>query len=809
MVGRSGQLPNAIRLSLDLRATVNVGVLILRACAHSIFILFPCALPLSAADDSIRQLTVVDALATARFLEGNRAAVPYPGTQGNVVPGVYASQDHTQFAITLLRGDPQRNGNWLEIYSGGVDLLSGADQVAQLGRVFSNSLGGDEWSSPGLLTLIGVNPMTWLPDNRRFGFLWGDEGGVIQLFAANAATRQIEQLTHHPTDVMSWAATKNGTLIYQARRVKSVEDSRLLGLKGFVVRGMDPFRILRGDVIATSDYINANDNELYVLDENSGAARAVRELGRGVGFGAFSVYPPRFSPDGRFAIVYGPPLQIQDDWSGYTAPLFRESLRYARSRLSQGEVVTSSTVNGLFLVDVKRGVSRPLWQVPNAPNLGVRWLANGRAVLLTNTFLPIEDAASGGLEGQATVEIDVETGKYRTVSTPKQGKLHPDTVIGDGKAFRLIVRQNANTPPKLLAQELRSGTERLLLDPNSSLKSRFHLGRVENVTWSDVAGRMWRGRLYYPVHYANAKKFPLVIQTHGVPLDGEFNLYGLGEPLGPNYSVYAAHSLASYDIAVLQMQDIDDRSVRWSADAAHAHMLGYEAAVRHWEQLGLSDSARVGLQGWSLTGFHVEYALTQSDFVFAAAIADDNIDASYVQSVYRDVDDKFPEFYSGVPLGAELKGWLEQAPGFNAARICTPLRLQVSGGGGLWSVLMQPWELYSHLKQLRRPVELYVVPDIQRAAHTLQNPAQSRAFQQGAVDWWRFWLKDEQDAEPSKVEQYARWRELRLQRDSFAREPRAPLLTWSATPRVTTAAQESTVPRTRAQSVGDLDRRAR
>jgi len=29
------------------------------------------------------------------------------------------------------------------------------------------------------------------------------------------------------------------------------------------------------------------------------------------------------------------------------------------------------------------------------------------------------------------------------------------------------------------------------------------------------------------------------------------------------------------------------------------------------------------------------------------------------------------------------------------------------------------------------------------------------------VDWFRFWLKEEEDPDPGKAEQYARWRELR------------------------------------------------
>jgi hypothetical protein len=33
--------------------------------------------------------------------------------------------------------------------------------------------------------------------------------------------------------------------------------------------------------------------------------------------------------------------------------------------------------------------------------------------------------------------------------------------------------------------------------------------------------------------------------------------------------------------------------------------------------------------------------------------------------------------------------------------------------------------------------------------------------QQGNVDWFCFWIKGEEDPDPAKAEQYARWRELR------------------------------------------------
>ena len=43
----------------------------------------------------------------------------------------------------------------------------------------------------------------------------------------------------------------------------------------------------------------------------------------------------------------------------------------------------------------------------------------------------------------------------------------------------------------------------------------------------------------------------------------------------------------------------------------------------------------------------------------------------------------------------------------------------------------------------------------------MTNPRERMISQGGTVDWFRFWLKGEEDPDPAKAEQYTRWRELR------------------------------------------------
>ena len=67
-------------------------------------------------------------------------------------------------------------------------------------------------------------------------------------------------------------------------------------------------------------------------------------------------------------------------------------------------------------------------------------------------------------------------------------------------------------------------------------------------------------------------------------------------------------------------------------------------------------------------------------------------------------------------------------------------------------------------------------------SHQPQNPRQVAAIQNRALDWWLFWLKGEEDLSPKKTAQYARWRSMRTQREEVFKQPRPPLLKWTAEP---------------------------
>ena len=68
--------------------------------------------------------------------------------------------------------------------------------------------------------------------------------------------------------------------------------------------------------------------------------------------------------------------------------------------------------------------------------------------------------------------------------------------------------------------------------------------------------------------------------------------------------------------------------------------------------------------------------------------------------------------------------------------------------------------LYRSLADLGRPIELYLYPN---ELHVRNQPRHRQEIYERNLDWFRFWLKGEQDPDPAKTEQYKRWSHLRDQ----------------------------------------------
>ena len=92
--------------------------------------------------------------------------------------------------------------------------------------------------------------------------------------------------------------------------------------------------------------------------------------------------------------------------------------------------------------------------------------------------------------------------------------------------------------------------------------------------------------------------------------------------------------------------------------------------------------------------------------------------------------------------------------GAGDGKVRTPLLLLQPGVRAVFA----DWEPYATLRYLKKPVDLIM---LQAGTHVMTNPTQRLASETINVDWFRFWLKGEEDVDPAKTTQYSRWREMR------------------------------------------------
>jgi hypothetical protein len=328
-----------------------------------------------------------------------------------------------------------------------------------------------------------------------------------------------------------------------------------------------------------------------------------------------------------------------------------------------------------------------------------------------------------------------------------------DSVFQESKReFDVREEQDMNTAPYLVTLDPTTSKKSLLMNPNPQF-SKLHFGHVEEISWKGNDGTAYAGGLYLPPDYALGTTYPFVIQTHGWNPE-IFSMDGLST------AGYAARALAAAGFVVAQTRIPKQLGTTLEGPQ---NMSMFEGLIDSLSARGMIDRSRVGLLGWSRTGYHVRYTLAFSKYPIAAAIVADGMDGGYWQYV---VGLNQPAFISQLfeaqngtaPFGPGRQSWLEKVPSFNLDRVYTPIRQL--GFGPFW--YEYNWESFVALRRLGRPVELIWLPD---ALHEPVKPSERMVAQQGTVDWFRFWLQSYEDPDQAKAQQYARWRELRKLQD--------------------------------------------
>lgn len=755
--------------------------------------------------------TVADSIALTRIVDPAQTSVL------GVLEPIKRSPDGKYFFIVTHKGNLRADTLRYELLLFDVDeVLSFVANDDHAKQVSSHVLASFETRPIGANGKYGgITQARWLPDSRTVAFVGERVGAPPQAYTIDIRTRTLRALTAHPNPVRRFSLSADAErIVYVARKELPNWEER--NLRGYAV---DPENAINFMKLIPNKINTFVGEDLFIHDHSQTEAEPRRVEG------VSGRLPPQgriwLSPSGRWAIALTYAPDVPASWlAGYedlraignAQMQAKNNHAFASKRSFARRFVlintTDATVSDILSSPVALG-----WQ-------DVHWSPDERSVVLANTHLPLEGVgqrelalrrktasvvefeldsrrvtpiayidtdSKGGMilrtdrvdDGHIVItyarsgDNNTHTAHYRVTNLGEwaEGKSMDDK--GIGQRLSLSVRQDMNTPPNVWATDRFTNRSRMITNLNPQLADHA-LGRVQKVEWRDVNGRIWEGGLMYPPSYDSGRRYPLVIQTYGFSQDE----YVVDGPYGTS-SAYAARPLNGAGIMVLQM-GYRPKGNTFAFDnpmEGPNYIAGFESAVDFLDKRGCIDPERVGLIGFSRTGLHVSYAITFSEFQFAAATIADSTSAGYLNHIYSYGFSLPGMIANESQIGSRFWGddraiWLTNSPNFNVHRINTPLRLEHYGVKYNFY-----WDMFALLRRNRSPVEMIHIP---LAYHVLQRPQARYTSQQGNVDWFAFWLEDYEDPDPSKTEQYERWRKLRSEQTTSKRKKKADVVTRAA-----------------------------
>lgn len=735
------------------------------------------------------------------IVEFTRIVYPEPGDAGQLQAQV--SPDGTSAFIVTRRANTRTDRNRYEILL--LDLRPGKLAAAAAAAAAPIAVATIDPMLDNNSAYPAVQDVQWAGP-RTLVFRARTSTPVFQAFKVDVVTRRLSQLTHSPTDVVSFAVSADlRRVVYTAQ-----QDNPPLapGGRSVVVGNQSFWAVTSGQHDMRSQL---RRYQHFVAE--SGSRASPRKLGETFADGGTLKSPVSIAPDGRWALLPRYDRAQQLAW-GQQYPLVAE----ATSRF--GPAVTIDPL-GYFARPARYvprqfvahrlsdGVERPVVDAPDDtignPRPDLLWQGTGRSVVVAGTHLPLDGpgAAERG-SGSHVIEYWPDSGRWSVISE-LQGRLvamrslplggegfvvtdaggrrvfrrqadgswmesHPPELDADpagrgavlaASGWSLRLKDGLDVPPDVVA-EGPAGQQVQLTRLNPGVSAAW--GTIRPYAWKDAKGREWNGGLLVPAGHDAGVRHPLVIQTYGFRTD-RFYLDGANTSNGFT-SGFAGRAFLREKILVLAFPvGASTDAPRTESGAIAASMDGVRGAIDALVESGTVDKDRIGIMGWSMTGERVLNQVTFADApIRAATILDGDANTIFSLTVTYGVSDgiqaRKATTNEGLPFGDTLATWVRNDPALHTDCVKAALRIESYGP---W--VRNNWDVYALLRRQYKPVEMVIIPG---GTHGLMTPSERMISLQGNVDWFRFWLKGEERSEPflwgesdvTLKDQYRRWHEM-------------------------------------------------
>lgn len=296
---------------------------------------------------------------------------------------------------------------------------------------------------------------------------------------------------------------------------------------------------------------------------------------------------------------------------------------------------------------------------------------------------------------------------------------------------RSIVLSSSDTTPTEV-HALEDGRLRQITHQNDALMAELKVGLTDAISFKSKDGTEVHALLTKPVNYAAGTKVPLLVRIHGGPNAQDQHSFSLERQF------FAANG---YAVLAVNYRGSSGRGQKFSraifADWGHYEVEDLIAGVEHVIQMGVADSERLGVGGWSYGGILTDY-LIASDTRFKAATS--GAGTAFTVAFYG-TDQYIIQYDHEIGPPWEPKAWETYVkvsyPFLHAYRIKTPTLFL--GGERDFNVPVQgSQQMYQALRTLGIDTQLIIYPN---ENHGIQRPSYVRDRYERYLAWYDKYVK--------------------------------------------------------------------
>jgi len=398
----------------------------------------------------------------------------------------------------------------------------------------------------------------------------------------------------------------------------------------------------------------------------------------------------------------------------------RAKERFSVTRWSPaGDAILASNSEGFWVVDVATGTKEKIVALPDSTSMAPRpqlqaWSRDGRYLYFSENSRTEWSRGIARYDRQSKQKTELVRGK----------KFFNGLQLSDDGATAVLSIAEGNRTADVYVADATLGTLRRVMEGNPQL-ARKPIAGTELISYLDADGRTQYGVLHYPVGYQKGTKYPTVFLIYETYFDDSWDA--------------VANLLAARGFAVVKP------SVSFEIGfPGEAWLKGVTAAANAVIQMGVADSARLGVHGTSYGGYATNLLITQTNRFKAAINISGKVDiiSFYTDSPRLGVRNIHAAEKSQDRIGATLwqqpQKYVEHSAVMFADRIKTPLLL-MTGGLDHNVPALNTREMYYALRRLGKPV---VWVNYANGGHGVPttNELEFTDFHQRILDWYTKYL---------------------------------------------------------------------